>query len=117
MGFNTVAVLYNDFNFAKEPDIGERIDRAMRGWSLRQRDNLAPWFGAGMVVSQAHADHTQIVVVGRNTGCPLHEAKDLEWPVLEQMRDCLEANGYRVTKRRKPKGTAVPSHDCLPEAK
>jgi hypothetical protein len=94
MGFNTVAVLYNDFNFAKEPDIGGRIARAMRGWHERDRDKLATWFGAGMVVSQSHADYDQVVVVGQNRGRPIREANDLSFVALEQMAECLHRHGW-----------------------
>jgi hypothetical protein len=78
MGFNTVAVLYNDFNFADDSTIGPRIQKAMRGWSMRDRERLATYFGAGMVVSQAHADYSQVVVVGRNTGHPIVECNELD---------------------------------------
>lgn len=107
MGFNTVAVLYNDQadRIAEDPTIGHEIARAMRRWSVRDRDSLATWFGAGMVVSQAHADYSQVVVVGRNTGKPLAECADLDWYVLDQLKEALERHGYRVTKRRKPKAT------------
>jgi len=99
MGFNTVAVLYNDFNFAKQRDIGDRIERAMRGWLERDRDRMATHFGAGIVVSQAHADYTQIVAVGKNTGQPVSE-ESFDWYALDQMKRCLENHGYKVTKRR-----------------
>jgi len=100
MGLNTVAVLYNDFNFERQPDLGRRIHDAMRSWSWRDRDHLATHFGAGMVISQAHADYTQIVAVGRNTGKPISEANDLDLFALEQMKECMERHGYKVTKRR-----------------
>ena len=38
MGFNTVAVLYNDFNFSNATrELGPRIHDAMRGWSMRDQ--------------------------------------------------------------------------------
>ena len=94
MGFNTVAVLYNDFNFAKQPLIGGMIQDAIRGWSMRDRDHLATHFGAGMVVSQAHADHTQIVAVGQNRGRPIHECHDLDYMALSSMAECLVRHGW-----------------------
>jgi hypothetical protein len=101
MGFNTVAVLYNDANFDR-PDMGERIQKAMRGWSVRDRFPMETHFGAGIVISQAHADYTQVVAVGRNTGGPISElTTDLDWFALEQLKACLENHGYKVTKPRR----------------
>jgi hypothetical protein len=106
MGFNTVAVLYNDFNFSDDTSIGPRIHRAMRGWSNRDRDSMATHFGAGIVISQAHADYTQIVAVGRNTGQPVADATTLDWSALDQMKRCLENHGYKVTQPRRKKKVA-----------
>lgn len=103
MGFNTVAVLYNDFNFETYPKVGARIAEAMRGWSTRDRDRLATHFGAGIVVSQAHANYTQIVVVGKNTGKPISEANDLDWMAIDSLKQCLERHGYKVIKPRQKK--------------
>ena len=76
MGFNTVAVLYNDVNFANETDFGKRIHDAMRGWSWRDRNPMIVNFGCGMIVSQAHADYTQIVAVGENRGRSVQDCND-----------------------------------------
>ena len=103
MGFNTVAVLYNDFNFARQSDLGRRIDDAMRSWSWRDRDHLATHFGAGMVISQAHADYSQVVVVGRNTGHPIVECNDLDHYALGQIADALRRHGWTVKPPAKPK--------------
>ncbi|TDR90265.1 hypothetical protein [Enterovirga rhinocerotis] len=102
MGFNTVAVLYNDHThrIAEGGEFGASMAAAMQGWLRRDRDRLATWFGSGMIVSQAHADYDQVVIVGQNRGCPIHEANDLGWQALDQMKDCLERHGYKVTKRR-----------------
>lgn len=96
MGFNTVAVLYNDFDFSKQPDMHLRIHAAMRGWSWRDRDRLATHFGAGQVISQAHADYPQVVIVGKNTGYPLHEANDLDGVTLNYLAECLKRHGWTV---------------------
>lgn len=112
MGFNTVAVLYNDFNFATEQHIGERIRQAMLGWHGRDRDRMVTHFGAGMVVSQAHADYSQVVVVGRNTGSPIVECNDLDHYALSQLADALVRHGWTVkppTKKRQKKATPTPS--------
>jgi hypothetical protein len=98
MGFNSVAVLYNDFNFANgTPELGHRIQDAIRGWSIRDRDSMATHFGCGIVVSQAHADYPQVVVVGKNTGRPITEATGLDRLALDQMVTCLVNHGYKVT--------------------
>jgi hypothetical protein len=95
MGFNTVAVLYNDFNFANAtPELGNRIQDAIRGWSWRDRDSMATHFGCGIVVSQAHADHTQIVAVGQNTGQPIQDCNDLDYIALAAMAECLIRHGW-----------------------
>jgi hypothetical protein len=103
MGFNTVAVLYNDFNFAKQADIGQRIHDAMRGWSWRERERLATHFGAGMVVSQAHADYSQVVVVGQNRGRMIIECDDLDHYALGQIADALRRHGWTVKPPKPPK--------------
>lgn len=107
MGFNTVAILLNDqtHEFANDGPLGARIANAMRNYP--SRDRLDCWFGAGKVISQAHADYSQVVVVGRNTGCPLSECTDLDWYAINQLKDALERHGYRVTKRRKPKAQSI----------
>lgn len=109
MGFNTVAVLYNDHwhEFAKDGPLGGRIANAMRNYPPRESVTEC-WFEAGEIVSQAHADYSQVVVVGRNTGQPLDKCDDLDWHAIDQLKAALERHGYRVTKRRKPlKETSV----------
>jgi hypothetical protein len=103
MGFNTVAVLYNDANFETEHDIGKRIRDAMRGWSWRERDRMATHFGAGMVVSQAHADYSQVVVVGQNRGRMIIECDDLDHYALGQIADALRRHGWTVKPPAKAK--------------
>lgn len=106
MGFNTVAVLYNDHTYAFRQDgaLGQRIATAMTaGWSERHRNKLATWFGAGQIVSQAHADYSQIVVCGRNTGAPLSECNELDWFALHQLAEALRRHGYTVKPPRKSK--------------
>lgn len=107
MGYNTVAVLLNDFTHEIEKDgqIGAQIANAMRNYSDRKKTALAGFFGTGSVISQAHADHEQVVIVSRNTGVRVDEAKDLGWQALRDMAECLERHGYKVTK---PKKKAAP---------
>lgn len=110
MGFNTVAVLYNDFNFANATsDLGPRIQEAIRGWSYRDRDRngLATNFGCGVVVSQAHADYSQVVVVGQNRGRPLAECNDLDYYALDQIADALRRHGWTVKPPAKKKAAKL----------
>ena len=99
MGFNTVAVLYNDHTHRLESDgpIGKQIAAAMRSFAS-PRSRTDTWFGAGQVISQAHADGYQVVVVHGNTGSCCDDANDLGWMALDQMQRCLERHGYKVTK-------------------
>lgn len=106
MGFNTVAVLYNDHTHRLRADdgtISQEIGRAMQHWSMRDRDRLATHFGAGMVVSQAHADCTQIVAVGQNRGRPIQDCDDLDYITLSTMAECLIRHGWTAKPPSKPK--------------
>lgn len=118
MGFNTVAVLYNDQtdSIRRGGVTAERMADAMsHGWYLRDRDRMATYFGAGVVVSQAHADAEQVVIVSRNSGCRAEDANDLGWMALDTMKACLERHGYTVTKKRKPKSSLDrPEHGRAP---
>lgn len=105
MGYNTVAVLLNDYTSEIREDgpIGKRIASAMQSWHARDRDPLAPWFGCGSVISQAHADYSQVVVVGRNTGAPIYECNDLDGHALDQIADALRRHGWTVKAPGKKK--------------
>jgi hypothetical protein len=109
MGFNTVAVLFNDFTHELERDGGysKRIAEAMRNVG-HNREGLSGWFGAGKCISQAHADYTQIVAVGGNTGKHIRDANDLDWMALDQMADCLRRHGWRVRPPGKRKKVSSP---------
>lgn len=111
MGFNTVAVIYNDHihRLREDGPIGHELATAMTQWNGRRDACLRGYFGAGQIVSMAHADYSQVVVVGRNSGCHVRDAKDLDWSALDQMKECLERHGFKVTKPRRAKpapGTA-----------
>lgn len=106
MGFNTVAVLYTDCvgNFEEAGHLGARIALAMQAWPpFRLQDEYCLLFGAGRVISQAHADYWQVVIIGHNTGYCANEAEGLNWTALDQMQRCLERHGYKITKPRKKK--------------
>ncbi len=109
MGFNTVAVLYNDHNFAQQHELGKRIHDAMRSWSWSDRDRMALNFGCGMVISQAHADYTQIVAVGENRGRPIQDCNDLNHGPLANMAECLIRHGWTVKPPAKPSRKRSPS--------
>lgn len=111
MGFNTVAVIFNDHTHRLQEDDGRlsrEIAKAMRGWSMRDRDRMATWFGAGQVVSQAHADYSQVVVVGQNSGRPISECGNLDWYALDQIEAALKRHGYVVKKPKKRKSLPQP---------
>ncbi|MCJ2128462.1 hypothetical protein [Methylobacterium sp. E-045] len=101
MGFNTVAVLYNDHtdDIRKSGRVGERIADAMQVYTPHyERYDRRLNFGAGFVISLAHADWSQVVIVGRNTGVRADDASDLDFVALAQMQQCLERHGYTVEK-------------------
>lgn len=110
MGYNTVAVLYNDFTGDLRRDGGryaERIADAMQAYGIgSERHKPRLNFGAGVVISQAHADGEQVVIVSRNFGYRADEAEGLGWMALDQMQRCLERHGYKVTKPKRKKPAA-----------
>lgn len=112
MGFNSVAVLLNDhmLQIAESGALGKRMADAVRDYSsVRGRHN----FGSGMIISQDHADGYQVTVVHGNFGWRVSDA-DYDkyfdgiyaWQAFNQMKECLERNGYKVTKRRNPKASS-----------
>lgn len=102
MGYNTVAVLYNDMisDIRDSANVGPRIAYAMRAFTWPDSHREAH-FGYGQIVSQAHADHDQIVIVGQNRGRPLHECTDLALLTQEQLADALRLHGWTVKPPRK----------------
>ena len=118
MGYNTIAVILNDaLSYGEEdPNLGSSIKSAVQAWgvqSYRGRSSLnisargrAVSASYGSVISQDHADGYQVVVVHGNRGWRVDDAeKDeyLGWSAFNQMRECLERNGFRVTRRHAPK--------------
>jgi hypothetical protein len=108
VGFNTVAVIYNDLTRAIQEDLelGRRIACAMGMWTMRDRYPQSVHFGSGKLISQAHADYTQIVAVGRNTGGPISEYHDLDWYALNEMAECLRRHGWTAKEPSKRKKAA-----------
>lgn len=105
MGFNTVVVIYNDrlHEIEESGPLGARLADAVRAFGFdRQGDG---YFGAGKVVSLAHADYDQVVVVGQNRGRPIQEAENLSYLALDAMADCLRRHGWTESApKRKPRG-------------
>jgi len=106
MGWNTVAVLYNDMTGDMPWRMADAIVRSYG--NTNTRDKMAANFGFGMVISQEHADTSQVVIVGRNSGVRASDADGLDWIAIEQMRQCLERHGYKVTKRRRKPSLPTP---------
>ena len=97
MGFNSVVVIFNDRVGDKGRSIGA-MDDAIRAYPPRHHDQLSTYFGWGQVISCEHADLTQVVVIGENTGKRVQDARDLPRNALEQMAECLRRHGYTVMK-------------------
>lgn len=111
MGYNCVAVLLNDFSheIATADDFGKRLALQMNNWSSID-GNQSTNGGAARIISRDHADGYQVVVVHGNTGWRVDNALydqyftgDYAWQAFAAMADCLERNGYRVTKKRRIK--------------
>lgn len=111
MGLNTVAVIYNDrlHEFETIPQqTGKRLATAVRdfGFGNGRGDG---YFGAGKVVSVAHADYDQIVVVGQNGGRPISAANDLSRMALDDMAACLRRHGWKATPPPKRARRSTPT--------
>lgn len=116
MGYNTVVVVLNDALSvgAEDTHLGGRLRTAVLNWSnSARRGNLdfcaigrSSSSSYGQVISQDHADSYQVTVTHANMGWRVDNAefdKYLGWHALDQMRGCLERNGYRVAKAKPPK--------------
>lgn len=113
MGFNTVFMILNDrlHEIKDSHDFGARVYNSAISftWGEARRDFLR--FREGCVISQAHADTWQPVVVGQNAGHSLWAA-DVPEAALEAVARALRDKGYRVTK---PKPTAPAKREEAPE--
>lgn len=126
MGLNTVMLVLNDAIGvgAEDPQLGERIERAILGHGRNDghmfSSNGRCSSSYGQVISSSHADYYQVTVVHGNMGWRVDDAamdKYLGWHALDQMKECLERNGYKVTKRRQgsPASKATPVNvDAVP---
>lgn len=99
MGFNTVAVLLNDHahEIRKSGRLGEGIYQAICAYSHKPRNRMDRYFGAGNIVSMAHADFPQVVVVYGNTGWSAWD-ENIPPEAVEAIARALREKGYRVTK-------------------
>ena len=101
MGYNTVALLFNDqlSHLDGDPRAGEKIAHAVRSW--QPQDQMSGLFGQGRVISVAHADTPQLVIVGMNRGVLVKdaEASDADYRIIEDMKQFLEKAGYLVIKK------------------
>jgi hypothetical protein len=107
MGFNTVAVLYND----QSDRWPEEIRHAMQSWTRHElrndRFDRSGHFGWGWVISTAHADDDQVTIVGQNHGRLLTPFSPVEnQSDLSVLAELLRCHGYSVKspgdKRAKP---------------
>ena len=99
MGINTVAVLLNDVAH----EMPDRMRQAVVDYRYEKNEH----FGLGTVISAAHADHYQVVVVHGNTGWTLDKAPQLPVICQDQLAECLRRHGWRVTKNVRPASKRV----------
>jgi hypothetical protein len=101
MGFNTVAIILNDqvHDAAKQPDFGQQVVDAVSGWYGRSRRPFAAETRRGglRVVSQAHADYTQVVIVSCNCARALSMGDTPLPGDLEALASILRVYGWRAT--------------------
>lgn len=106
MGWNTVVVIYNDTIdlIEKYPEkYSKKIHDAVRNCYFNKKE-LDTKFGLGQAISTEHANWSQVVIVGRNSG---YNIKNKDCPkdtmAIIQMKEYLEKHGYKVTEKRVPK--------------
>ena len=102
MGWNSVILVLNDcvHQIKNDERFGQKVyDEISESFG---RHTCKRNYNAFGVICQSHADDTQIVSVGGNTGRRLlHEDKISETEAWH-LRRILENNGYQVQKKRKP---------------
>src|ERR1700749_3861313 len=94
MGLNTIAVLYNDIAY----QLPERMKEAVVQFRFGDQPHHERSFGTGQVISCAHADHYQIVVVHGNTGWTIDKAPELPSYIQDQLAESLRKHGWSVKK-------------------
>lgn len=109
MGYNTVLEVSNDaIHMLKDDDtFGERLYRAILEFRPGARSDVAigNHVNACSVISQAHADYTQVVAVGGNYGSLLgivpgyvHHTEEAKERLLRHLASDL---GYDLHKKRR----------------
>lgn len=104
MGFNSVAVIFNDHlhDIKNSSTFGSDVYYAVREVDLNPNNrDLKGYFGSGMIISSAHADFDQLVVVGQNRGRLLRDEKNPSPVLINQLVDYLKDQGYSVRKNKK----------------
>lgn len=101
MGFNTVAIILNDqiYDAAKDETFGQQVLHAVIGWDSRKRFPFSNETRRGglRIVSQAHADYPQVVVVSMNCARALSMG-DAPLPGdLEALASILRDHGWKAT--------------------
>ena len=93
MGYNTVAVLLNDYHIEWPEDVRK---------ASRERDfggaALSGYFGWGRLLSQDHASGHQVVVVHGNTGSRLGPSEPATQAELDALAMILRGHGYSVKR-------------------
>ena len=108
MGYNSVLVVMNDAldMIRNDPEFGERVYQSTL--SVRDREDVSAhsnnggiFCNAATVISSAHADEPQVMVVKHNTGWVYRYGKTLPDSVLEDLAFVLEQHGYRISRKKK----------------
>jgi hypothetical protein len=116
MGYNTAVVVMNDALGAikDDPKFGENLYYAILesqrnkqvdvpAYSYRDGEVRGVHCNAATVISGAHADDPQVMVVKYNTGYVAKYKEELPDYVIEDMKWVLKQHGYRVSKEPKKK--------------
>lgn len=100
MGFTTVAIISNDWidRAAADDSFGEKVLNAVRNWY--SKDRFALRAGPLEVVSQSHADYSQVVIARHNCAWSSMSGAAPSDADLYALRDILEQHGFKVTKKR-----------------
>lgn len=114
MGYNTAIVVMNDALsvIKNDPKFGESlynaVSQAHRGESIdvpahtyRDGEVRGVYCNAATVVSVAHADEPQVMVIKYNSGYVAKYKETLPDHVIEDMKWVLKQHGYRVSKEPK----------------
>lgn len=109
MGYNSVVVVMNDAlgMIEEDPTFGRNLAAGIRGCHIREDRDVPAYSPSGRgvhcnaaeVISTAHADIPQVVVVKGNTGFAYRYGEALPESVLEDLKFVLDQHGYSVRKK------------------